>query len=82
MNVWEDPASYVETVRRSCRRDRWLDQPEWIEIWSEKGTVRGTLAPVLYEDGVTFRVIHGYGSATALMPARETYRTEKLLTIL
>jgi hypothetical protein len=83
VNVWQDPASYVETVRRSYRRDRWLDQPEWIEIWSEKGTVRGTLAPVLHEYGVTFRVMHGYGSATALhAAARETCRTEKLLTIL
>ena len=82
VNVWEDPASYIDTVQRSYRRDRWTDQPDWIEIWSEKGTVRGTLSPVLHEYGVTFRVMHGYGSATALYAAaRETCRTEKLLTI-
>ena len=33
-------------------------------MWSEKGTVRGTLAPVLNTYGVTFRVMHGYTSAT------------------
>jgi hypothetical protein len=82
VNVWEDPASYVDTVQRSYRRDRWTDQPDWVEIWSEKGTVRGTLAPVLHEYGVTLRVMHGYGSTTALYAAaRETCRTEKLLTI-
>lgn len=66
VNAWEDPAAYVETVKRSYRRDRWTDQPCRIEVWSEKGTVRGTLAPVLHEYGVPFRVMHGYGSATAV----------------
>jgi len=83
VNAWDDPAAYVETVKRAYRRDRWTDQPEWIEVWSEKGTVRGTLAPVLHEYGVTFRVMHGYGSATAVhQAARETCGAEKCLTIL
>ena len=55
-----------ETVKRAYRRDRWQDQPEWVEVWSEKGTIRGTLAPVLHDYGVTFRVMHGYGSSTAV----------------
>ncbi len=65
VSAWEDPAAYVETVKRAYRRDRWTDQPHWIEVWSEKGTVRGTLAPVLHDYGVTFRVMHGYGSTIA-----------------
>jgi hypothetical protein len=45
--------------------------------------VRGTLAPLLHEYGVTFRVMHGYGSATALYSAaKDTRATEKVLTIL
>lgn len=83
VSAWEDSAAYVETVKRAYRRNRWVDQPQWVEVWSEKGTVRGTLAPVLYEFGITFRVMHGYGSATALhAAARETCVTDKLLTIL
>jgi hypothetical protein len=83
VSAWEDPAAFLELVKRSYRRDRWTDQPAWIEVWSEKGTVRGTLAPVLHEYGVTFRVMHGYGSATALnSAARETSATDKRLTIL
>lgn len=65
VSAWENPAAYAEAVRRSYRRDRWADQPRRIEVWSEKGTVRGTLAPVLDTYGVTFRVMHGYASATA-----------------
>jgi hypothetical protein len=69
VNAWKDPAAYVECVSRSYRRNRWIDQPEWIEVWSEKATVSGTLAPVLNKYGVTFRVMHGYGSATAIHEA-------------
>src|SRR5439155_7943632 len=67
--TWEDPAEYARAVQRSYRRDRWALQPRRVKVWSEKGTVRGTLAPVLEEYGVTFRVMHGYGSATALYGA-------------
>jgi hypothetical protein len=35
-------------------------------VWSEKGTVRGVLAPVLNKYAVGFRVMHGFSSATAV----------------
>ena len=82
VNAWEDPAAYLETVRRSYRRDRWTDQPEWIEVWSEKGTIRGTLAPVLHEYGITFRVMHGYSSSTTIHSiAEETKQSHKHLSV-
>ena len=82
VNAWADPAAYIETVKRAYRRDRWTDQAERLEVWSEKGTVRGTLTPVLHEYGVTFKVMHGYGSATALHEAAELSRYGKPLTVL
>ena len=42
-------------------------QPVRIEVWSEKGTVRGTLSPILDRYAVTFRVMHGHGSALPCM---------------
>ena len=35
-------------------------------MWSEKGTVRGVLQPVLDEYGVGFRVMHGFSGATTV----------------
>ena len=64
---WNNTAEFVDVLSRGYRRDYWQDQPRRVEIWSEKGTVRGTLSPVLNEYGVTFRVMHGYASATAAM---------------
>jgi hypothetical protein len=61
---WNDPAAFVRTVSRAYRRDFWTQQPARVEVWSEKGTVRGVLAPVLDQYGVGFRVMHGFNSAT------------------
>lgn len=83
VNSWDDPSELLASAARQYRKDYWTDQPEWIEVWSEKGTVRGTLKPVLDELGVTFRVMHGYGSATAIYgAAQDSLRGDKLLSIL
>ena len=64
--TWANPTAFVRSVRRSYRRDFWAQQPDRVEVWSEKGTVRGVLAPVLDEYGVGFRVMHGFSGATTV----------------
>lgn len=64
--TWSDPETYVRVVRRSYRRDFWQQQPNRVMVCSEKGTVRGVLAPVLDEYGVGFQVMHGFSSATTI----------------
>lgn len=83
VNTWNDPQQLFRACVQQYRRDYWSEQDAWIEVWSEKGTVRGTLAPVLNEYGVTFRVMHGYGSATVINDvAAMTAAADKLLTVL
>ena len=59
-------STYTDALRGAYPRDHWRLQPSRVEVWSEKGTVRGTLAPILDTSGVTFRVMHGYASAIAV----------------
>jgi hypothetical protein len=66
ITAWSDPDEIIAAAVSGYRRDRWQEQEYRVEVWSEKGTVRGTLAPVLNELGVTFRVMHGFASATAI----------------
>ncbi|MCP1844407.1 hypothetical protein J2R78_007374 [Bradyrhizobium sp. USDA 4538] len=66
VSTWRDPAAYARTVARSYRRDFWDQQPRRVEVWSEKGTIRGVLQPVLDHFAVGFRVKHGFTSATAV----------------
>jgi hypothetical protein len=64
VNVWDDPEDYADWVAQSYRRDFWNQQPRRLLVMSEKGTVRGVLAPVLDHHAVGFFPVHGF-SATA-----------------
>jgi hypothetical protein len=66
VSTWENTAEYAQAVATSYRRDFWDQQPLRVEVWSEKGTIRGVLKPVLDHYAVGFRVMHGFTSATAV----------------
>src|SRR5215472_12593715 len=62
VSVWDDVAGYMDTVKRSYRRNNWQDQPNYSELWSEKATVLGSMRPITEELGVMLRACRGYGS--------------------
>jgi hypothetical protein len=66
VSMWGGPSDYVRTIRHAYRRNFWVHQPKRVEVWSEKGTVRGVCSPVLNEYGVGFRVMHGFSGATTI----------------
>jgi hypothetical protein len=71
VSQWSDPNQFFREAVRQYRRDNWQEQPVYVEVWSEKSTVQGVLAPVLNEYGITFRVMKGFGSFTAVRQAAE-----------
>ena len=78
---WNDPEQYARAVVHSYRRDFWNFQPLRIEVWSEKGTVRGVLAPVLDEYRVGFRVLHGFSGATTIHDVAQDDDGRELLVL-
>ena len=70
-SVWDDPKEFAATVSRAYRRDFWNQQPVCVEVWSEKGTVRGVLQPILDKYAVGFRVMHGFSGATTIHDVAE-----------
>jgi hypothetical protein len=81
VSTWDDPADYARVVARSYRRDFWNQQPHRIQVWSEKGTVRGVLAPVLQHYAVGFLPVHGFSSATAAHDIAEDYDGRPLIVL-
>ena len=63
---WDSMEAFGEDMLSWYRKNRWLDQDTHVEVWSEKGTVKGLLGPILYRYQVPFSVMHGFGSATKL----------------
>jgi hypothetical protein len=47
VTTFANPEQIIDAAVKQYRKDYWAMQPAWVEVWSEKGTVRGTLAPVL-----------------------------------
>jgi hypothetical protein len=78
---WDDPADFACTVAQSYRRDFWNQQPVRCEVWSEKGTVRGVLQPVLDEYAVGFRVLHGFSGATTVYDVAQSDDDRKLIVL-
>jgi hypothetical protein len=81
VSTWANPAEYARCVARSYRRDFWNQQPVRCEVWSEKGTVRGVLRPVLDEYAVGFRVMHGFSSATTVHDVSQNGYGRKLIAL-
>jgi hypothetical protein len=69
IETWADPIAYSRSVQKWYRRDKWEAQPTHVSVWSEKGTVEGTLQPVLDEFEVPFQVLHGWSGATPVWDA-------------
>ena len=44
---WSSPDQLIRAAVGQYRKDYWAMQPHRVEVWSEKGTIRGTVAPVL-----------------------------------
>ena len=80
-STWDDPADYARCVARSYRRDFWNQQPVRCEVWSEKGTVRGVLAPVLDQYAVGFRVMHGFSGASTVRGVSQDQDGRELIVL-
>lgn len=64
VSTWRNPSRCADGF--FYRRDLSQTQPHTVEVWAEKGTIRGVLWPVLNKLGVGFRVLHGFNSATGV----------------
>jgi hypothetical protein len=74
--TWKDPETFASIIMDIYRRDRWALQPHRVEVWSEKGTVRGTLGQMLKDFGIHFMPAHGFTSWTQSHDAAEACRRD------
>jgi len=72
-SVFRDPAAYAEAVKHSYRKDYWREQTWYVEIWTEKDAILGSIEPVTDDLGVTVRVGRGFLSTTRAHEIAETF---------
>lgn len=61
---WNNPEEYAETVKRAYHKNYWESQPNYVEIWTEKDSIIGSIEGTTDELGVTVRVGRGFLSTT------------------
>jgi hypothetical protein len=81
VSTWADPEEYARAVAQSYRRDFWDQQSVLCQVWSEKGTVRGVLQPVLDRYAVGFNPVHGFNSATNVYNAAQVDNSRELIVL-
>jgi hypothetical protein len=72
VSTWKGLGEFSEQCARQYRDDFWKQQDSWLKVVTEKSTIIGAVAPILNEFAVRWKVMHGYGSATALHDIAET----------
>src|SRR3712207_2723223 len=77
-----DMKSYGEHVAANYRKDYWLDSPVNVEVWCEKDSMQGVIAPVvLSEFGLELHVSKGQASASYLYEAAESIKEDGRPTV-
>ena len=74
--AWLDLNSFMETVKRSYNKDKWDNQPKYLEIWTEKDALRSVLTEITYQYDVSLMVARGQLSRTAIYEASERYKAK------
>lgn len=73
-NTYSSLAKMLKNQQQLYRRSLWDDQPEYIEIWSEKDAISSVLYTETERYDIGLHVTRGYASLTYLMNAAETIR--------
>lgn len=71
VQCWPDLSHFLQTVRRSYRREKWASQDYNLEVWCEKDAVAGVLEPIANEYEIILYPCRGYNSYSALKDAAE-----------
>jgi hypothetical protein len=63
---WDSPADIIDAAASSFRRDKWEQQPWYVEVQVEKQALEGVLIPVCRTLDIGFAANRGYSSSSTL----------------
>ncbi|MBA7572388.1 hypothetical protein ES695_06630 [Candidatus Atribacteria bacterium 1244-E10-H5-B2] len=74
--AWLNLSEFMQTVKRSYNKDKWQNQPKYLEIWTEKDALRSVLTEITYRYDVSLMVARGQLSRTAVYEASNRYKAK------
>lgn len=81
---WVSPESIVESATYSYKLDRWMDQPNYVEVWVEKDALVGIVDQICDKLDVPYFSCRGYTSQSEMWSAaqrfiRQRYRSSRTI---
>jgi hypothetical protein len=73
-NEWPDVNAAMRTIIAVYRRQRWIDQDNYVEVWVEKDALSGVLEPITRDFHVHLLVNRGYSSISAMHDSALRFR--------
>lgn len=77
ISCWDNLFDFTDTVRNAYRKDKWINQEKYIEIWTEKDALRGVISPITNKWDVGLLVVRGQVSRTAIYEAYQRFRQKE-----
>ncbi len=72
--TYDSAVEALENTVEAYRRNLWLDQDTYLEIWVEKDAIAGLVSDAANAFGVKTFVCRGFASGTSLYSAAETFK--------
>jgi len=76
LGSWSDLNEFMQAVKRSYRKDKWQNQDNYLEIWTEKDALRSVLTEITYKYDVALMVARGQLSRTEVYRTAERYKNK------
>jgi Protein of unknown function C-terminus (DUF2399). len=71
---WHDLSDFMVSVKNSYHKDKWQDQDNYIEIWTEKDALRSVITEITHPYNVPLLVTRGQVSRTAIYETYERFK--------
>jgi len=81
-SAWSGVADFIDTVKNSYNKDKWLNQKECIQVWIEKDALAGVIEPICQKYNVPLLSGKGAFSISCVNEAQKTFPEDKPIRIL
>jgi hypothetical protein len=82
VSMWRGLSDFAETARYAYRRNVWVGQPRYLEVWLEKDALSGIFEDALESYGVTLNVGRGFDGWDSIHNASGRYARLRDVTVL
>lgn len=73
---WDSPRDIIETAAYQFALDKWIDQPNYVEVWVEKDALVGVVGQICNKLDVPYFSCRGYVSQSEMWTAAQRFIRE------